>query len=354
MNGQLAGTSPRVATTAPAEADRKRKASEEEMEKEDRKTKYVRAISIEEYKEMVDITKLFHRFEGEGQRAILIPPFDVTTMTGLAKDMTLLAIKGTTLLPQFVYGMAKTLITARMAGNIIMEGVSAEPTRYFVAVGETGTGKGEAWRRLLQIMQPEGVMDVDGCGLKFINSADSGAGLKDFFFHPPEDWPVICYVDEIASLGNKTTDKKQPEILDTIIELADSTTISRVLADRKGEKQVRSKNNAQLAIVACGQDGKAYGQAFGTREKQGIFDRLTPEYGEPNEAGDLDRIDLEEAVKMLQRFKALPYKAVASQETVGVSLDSGNPITKPKFKEAAHDHEYEGPRIADCFLEWST
>jgi hypothetical protein len=297
---------------------------------DEKKSKYVRAITIEEYTKMVDITRLYHPLD-EGSKKIVIPPFDPFVMTGLAKDMTELLVRGTTLLPQFVYGIAKTVITARMAGNVILEGVSAEPTRYFTTIGETGTGKGEAWRRMLQILHPEGVIDANACGIKIINSTDSGAGLKDFFFDFPENNPVLCYIDEIASLGNKSTEKKQPEILDTIIELADSTTFSRVLASRKGQSQTRTKTGAHLVIVSCGQDGKVYGQAFGSREKQGIFDRLTPEYGEPVEAGDMPIIEPLEAYEMLQRFNSLPYKAVVGQEAIGADFDSGKIKTAPKF-----------------------
>jgi hypothetical protein len=67
-------------------------------------------------------------------------------------------------------------------------------------------------------------------GVKIIYSADSGAGLKDTFFEPPENQPVICYIDEVTSLGHKAGEKKNPEIVDCIIELADSHRISRVLA----------------------------------------------------------------------------------------------------------------------------
>ena len=69
-------------------------------------------------------------------------------------------------------------------------------------------------------------------------------GLKDRFFEPPRDSPDVCYVDEVTTLGHKVGEKKNPEILDAIIELADSHRVSRVM-EKKG-KQGGSKTDDTL------------------------------------------------------------------------------------------------------------
>jgi putative DNA primase/helicase len=130
-----------------------------------------------------------------------IPPFDPTVINGIYAKFVDLITRGTTLAPQFAYVIAKTVVGARMAGKVKFKNLDAEPRYYAALIGETGSGKGEAWRRMLKILQVPGL--IDGCGIKIINSADSGAGIKDLFFDPPQGQPVLCYVDEIEGLGNK-------------------------------------------------------------------------------------------------------------------------------------------------------
>ena len=313
----------RVAGTNPAQP-----AASTTSDESEQKSKYVKVITLEQYTKMVDFSKLLHPLEESG-RKIEIPPFDPTVMTGVAKEITDLIIEGTTLLPQYAYGMAKTIIGDFMVGNVEMDGVDEDPTRYFAAIGETGTGKGAAWRRLMKILRPDGA--TEGIPIKIANGVDSGAGLKDFFFEFPEDWPVLVYIDEITSLGNKAGEKKQPEILDAIVELANGSSISRILAKQK----TRTKDDAYLSLVICGPNGKVYGAAFGAREKQGIFDRMTPEWGEPVEAGDLPPIDPVRAVMLLEKLKALPYRGaeINPPTAPGVVTGASGPQRKPKHKK---------------------
>jgi ABC-type dipeptide/oligopeptide/nickel transport system ATPase component len=177
-------------------------------------------------------------------------------INGIYAEIVELVTRGTTLVPQFVYANAKTIIGIKMAGKVKFANLDSEPRRYTALIGETGSGKGESWRRMLDILHPQKhdvdenerqLMDRnDSCGIKIINSFDSSAGLKDAFFEPPESFPILCYIDEILGFGNKGKDAKNPEIIDTIIELADSTSISRVLAKRKGDGGTKTKRDAVL------------------------------------------------------------------------------------------------------------
>jgi hypothetical protein len=204
-----------------------------------------------------------------------------------------------------------------MAGKTKFENLDAEPRLYTAFIGETGSGKGAAWRRSMDILRPtiaseeEANQPIDhkgACGMKIINSFDSGAGLKDAFFEPPENLPILCYIDEIAGLGNKGKDTKNPEIIDTIIELADSTSISRILAKRgNGGGGTKTKNDARLCMIMCGQDGETYMKSFSGRTKLGLWDRLSPEFGVAVEAGDMPEVDRNDANAMVAKLILLKY-----------------------------------------------
>lgn len=237
-----------------------------------------------------------------------IPPFDPTVINGIYAKFVDLITRGTTLAPQFAYVIAKTVVGARMAGKVKFKNLDAEPRYYTALIGETGSGKGEAWRRMLKILQAPGL--ISGCGIKVINSADSGAGIKDTFFDPPQGEPVLCYVDEIEGLGNKAAATRNPAIIDTMIELADGTAISRVLAKKSQKRQAsRTTNDARFCMVICGQDGETYMKAFAGRTKLGIYDRLYPEFGVPVEPGNLPDLDSAEAAKLMTELTLLDYLA---------------------------------------------
>ena len=232
-----------------------------------------------------------------------IPDFDPSVINGIYAKFVELVTRGTTLAPQYAYVIAKTIVGLRMAGKVKFENLDVEPRFYTALIGATGSGKGEAWRRVEQILRPEGA--TFNCKIKIIHSADSGAGIKDAFFSAPEDQPVLCYSDEIETLGNKSKDTRNPGILDTMIELADSTSVSRVLAKSKGG--TKTKHDARFGMVMCGQDGSVYTKALAGRTKLGLWDRFYPEFSTPQETGDLPPIDLKEAIALLCELNALDY-----------------------------------------------
>ena len=202
-----------------------------------------------------------------------IPPFDPSVINGIYKRFVDVCTRGTTLAPQFIYSIAKTIVGAKMAGKVRFENLDVEPRYYTALIGATGSGKGESWRRVFQILNVEGQVG-NVAGLKIVNSADSGAGIRDAFFEPPEDAPLLIYIDEVEGFGNKAAATRNPAILDTLIELADSTQISRLKAASKNQKANKTKNDARLCVVMCGQDGFVYMKAFAGRTKLGMYDRL--------------------------------------------------------------------------------
>jgi Bifunctional DNA primase/polymerase, N-terminal len=250
----------------------------------------------------------------------VIPDFDRSVITGFFKKVVDSVCEGTTIPPQFAYLAAKVFVGARMAGKVTFENLDADSSYYGAAIAETGTGKGLAWRRTAEgVFQTGNMLDS---GIKLCYSADSGAGLKDVFFEG-QDQPVVCYIDEVTSLGHKTGEKKNPEIMDLIIELADSNRISRVLASRKGQQANRTNNNARLSLYMCGQNGEVFMSSFAGRTKLGLYDRLYPEYSSAVEAGDLPEVDHDKAVKILIELNQMQM--------------SGHMIMSPEAKQALED-----------------
>jgi hypothetical protein len=243
-----------------------------------------------------------------------IPEFDPSIIKGIYKDIVDLTTRGTTLAPQFIYAITKAVVGTKMAGKVKLQDLDVEPLTYLALCGQTGAGKGEAWRRVLRILNATipGEIKLDSplssrAGIKIVNSADSGAGLKDAFFEFPESQPIICYIDEVSGLGHKAGEKKNPEIIDTMGELADSTSISRVKAKKGKQSSTKTKDNAYLTVVMCGQNQDVFIKAFTGRTDVGWFDRLVPEFGVPQETGKLPQMGDQEASKMLARLNGLDY-----------------------------------------------
>jgi hypothetical protein len=253
--------------------------------------------------------------------AEVIPSFDPSVVNGIYEKFVDVCTRGTTMAPQFVYSIAKTIVGVKMAGKVKFENLDVEPRFYTALIGETGSGKGESWRRVFQVLNCEGQVG-NIAGLKIINSADSGAGIRDTFFEPPEELPILMYIDEVESFGNKAAATRNPAIMDMLIELADSTQISRVKAAKKGKANT-TKNDARLSAVMCGQDGFVYMKAFAGRTKLGLWDRLYPEYSVPTEAGDLPPIATGQAYELLNELKKLDYSG-----TMSMSLEARGLIDK--------------------------
>lgn len=253
----------------------------------------------------------------------IIPAFDPTVITGIYKDIVELATKGTTLVPQFIYEYAKTLIGAKMAGKVKLNSLTAEPRRYTAAIGETGAGKGAAWDRLAPIFFPSSrntevdeeadsmslfSRPSDGNGLSVIHSFDSFAGLKDAFFGLPENTVIVCLIEEIRDFGNKGKDSKNPDVIDALTQMADSMNISRVTSKKQGGAGgTKTKADARLVVIACGQDGETYMHALSGQTKVGLPDRLVPEFSVAVEGGDLYEINKDEAAEMYSRIALLDY-----------------------------------------------
>jgi hypothetical protein len=237
----------------------------------------------------------------------VIPPFDDSVITGIFRDIVDLATNGTTIPRQFAFLNAKVYFGARLAGRATFEDLNCDSSYYGTPIGATGTSKGESWRRTMERILL--CAEITGLKqyLKIIHGADSGAGLKDTFFDPPQELPVLCYIDEVMSIGHKAGEKKNPEILDTIGELADTHHFSRVKAAHGKGTATKTHDGAYLSLYACGQDGEAFMSAFTGRTKVGLFDRFYPEYSDEIEAGNLPEIPLEDIVKLHEKIAGLNF-----------------------------------------------
>ncbi len=60
-------------------------------------------------------------------------------------------------------------------------------------------------------------------------------------------------------------------------------------------------------MVMCGQDGLVYTKALAGRTKLGLWDRFYPEYGVPQETGDLPPVDAIDAFHLFTELNSLDY-----------------------------------------------
>jgi hypothetical protein len=229
-----------------------------------------------------------------------IPPFDSTVMSGIMREYVELATVGTTLAPQFAFLATRVIVGALMTGKgIKFKDADTDAMLYGSVIGESGSGKGWAWRRVLAAFEQGArrVGTLDGFGCKIMDGIDSGAGLKDFFFTHPENKPIIAYIDEVADLGEKADPKRNPGIVTAIIELAENRSVSRTLAGKK-----KHTDKAYLGIYIAGQGGEIYMQSLPNRTRLGLFDRFRPEYSVPVNAGETPDIEMEKAADLFRRL----------------------------------------------------
>src|SRR6202011_2354562 len=115
-----------------------------------------------------------------------------------------------------------------------------------------------------------------------------------------------CMIDEAISLGHKAGEKKNPEILDTIVEVATKHKFTRAKAARSMKaKAGRTHDNAHLSIYVCAQDKDVIPAAFPNRRGLGLFQRFYGEYSAPIIAGRLPKVDTLVATKVWDAVQKL-------------------------------------------------
>jgi hypothetical protein len=259
-----------------------------------------------------------------------IPPYNPAIEDGYFKEVVDAVCNGTTIPRQFMHNLIRAFVGALASDFLRFEGLTCNSSRYAVNLGESGTGK--------RLVLERGIKDIFGIyyikndesrKIKVIESADSGAGLRDAFFDSPRNAPVFMVIDEAASLSNKANETKNPEIVDAIIELADATTITRVKAAKGKKAAVRSHDDARLSLYMCAQSGEMVRAAFAGRKKQGIDERLSLEHSPRIEGADLpaipDKVKLELAdklVRLLEKMKAKGMLFMSATEDAKDYLDA--------------------------------
>ena len=236
-----------------------------------------------------------------------IPEFDssVIGQDNFFRRFVDLVSTGNGIPDQFAFAIAKAILGTRMDGLTKFANRSLRPNLYVALIGETGTGKSEAWRRALQIIRPKGSQSGhhSPSKMKLIDSFESGAGLKDYFFEEPASEPILCYIDEVEDLGIRTTATRQPEILTTLIQLKEGTVISRT----KAGKPSRRKDDARLSMIMCGQEGPIFMRALAGRSKLGLWDRMYPDYARKGVVTGLHEISAEESINLLTELNSFDY-----------------------------------------------
>jgi hypothetical protein len=222
-----------------------------------------------------------------------IPAYNPAIEDGYFKEVVDAVCNGTTIPRQFMHNLIRAFVGALASDFLRFENLNCNSSRYSVNLGESGTGKRLVFERGIRDIFEILYKDEERRKVKMIESADSGAGLRDAFFDTPRNAPIFMMIDEAASLANKANEAKNPEIVDAVIELADSTIITRVKAakgKKNGGKAVRQHDDARLSMYICAQHGEVIRTAFAGRKKQGIDERLNLEYSPKIEGGDLPTI----------------------------------------------------------------
>jgi hypothetical protein len=276
-----------------------------------------------------------------------IPQFDPTVMNGIMREYVELVSAGTTMQPQFAFMATRVIIGALMTGKgIKFKDADTDAMLYGSVIGESGSGKGWAWRRVLAAFEQgaKRVGTLDGFGCKIMDGIDSGAGLKDFFFTHPENKPIIAYIDEVADLGEKADPKRNPGIVTAIIELAENRSVSRTLAGKK-----KHTDKAYLGIYIAGQNGEVYMQSLPNRTRLGLFDRFRPEYGVPVDAGDTPDIDIEKAADLFRRLQ-MQLSTISTMAMDDDAKDLLAMFWAPQPAEIKPKVRYKKHVLVDAFL----
>jgi hypothetical protein len=104
----------------------------------------------------------------------------------------------------------------------------------------------------------------------------------------------------------------------------------------------------------CGQNKSVFSEALVGRTETGGYDRLTPEYGVPQETGDLPEISAAEMVKLRMAFEELVYanhsecdNTMSFDEDVKVNLDEyWETLPLPVRRKA----RWKQGLMVDCYL----
>jgi hypothetical protein len=275
----------------------------------------------------------------------IIPEFEDDLITGELRGLVDAVCVGTTIPRQYGLLAAKSILCSIITKyKIVLEDCESSRS-YFILFGESGTGKGLSFRRMQTIV--DATQNIQDEYVKIIHSIDSGAGLRDAFFEIPMDKnrPIFYFADEIKTLGHKADGKKNPEIIDAIIEMANTTIVSRTKAST-GVKSRASKTRTDsfLFLFACAQDGEAYATAFPRTKLQGLPDRFIPEYSPKVEPGELPVVNTTLGAQALA--KLLDYAQRIKQIKMAGDV-------RPRIGEiwSAQEAEFrQSPRLRQQFL----
>lgn len=184
--------------------------------------------------------------------------------------------------------------------------------------------------------------------VRIITAIDSDAGLRDAFFDIPlaKNVPILYFEGEVKRLGQKADGRKNPEIVSGIIEMAESTDVSRTKSKKsQRSKASKTREDSWLLVYICAQDGEAYATAFPRTKAQGLSDRFIPEYSPAIKPGRKPEPDI-----------ALGVQAIAELLKTAQALSKGmtmSPDVKNKVDEiwdSQPEELQQSPRLRSQFI----
>jgi hypothetical protein len=235
---------------------------------------------------------------------VQIPPYNENLIRGLYAEAVDLIAGGTTIPVQFPHSIAKTFFGLRLAvQGVALQDCDAETRRYDMYIAASGGSKGWSMarsRKLFTCFGKTETVDQISQRIKIWDGVDSGAGLKEIFFDHPPSAGVLLYIDETADLGHKIRADRNPEIMSTMLTLAEGTTLGRGKSKKEERKQ---KGDARLAVAMCIQPDAIKTVFAGVQAKTlGLYNRITPEHAYPVAAGKTPR--MEDNAKAIEEFYA--------------------------------------------------